>query len=302
MPAYPYFSCSRIQTFRKCPKAFEFSYVLEIAEEFQTIEKHMGSAVHELFEWLYQRKGDGCRPDAVQIRTRYDEIWNGLDTVAARIVRKETTVMDYYRQGLDMALAYWERVIAHDDSQSLHLEHQFDLDLGQAVVYRGIIDRVSRSADGTLRLTDYKTGRTVPDPRTDLQLRSYTLAMFELYADPAVEICYEDLRQGRSALLTVQRSQTAAIRAELLQAVQDILSATVFGAVPSSLCDWCGHLPHCPEGKKHIDALEFAAQNNLCPRCGAQLLKRNGRFGPFLSCANFPACRFSRNIASGQGA
>ncbi len=296
MPDYPYFSCSRIQTFLKCPKAFEFSYVLGIEEEYETIEKYMGSAVHELFEWLYLEMAENRNHDDREIRERYDTIWNRFDIGAARIVKKGLSADDYGSLGLDMALKYVTRVIRNDSGATLYLEHQFDCDLGEGIVYRGIIDRISRTAEGLLRLTDYKTGRSVPDPEKDLQLRSYALAMFDTYPDDRIEICYEDLRQERSLQRIVDRSHCPVISEELKRAVVEILKADRFPASPSSLCDWCGHLPHCSEGKKHLDAVEYAAKNNLCPRCGASLRQRNGKFGPFLSCSNFPACRFSRNI------
>lgn len=34
----------------------------------------------------------------------------------------------------------------------------------------------------------------------------------------------------------------------------------------------------------------------ICPRCGGELVKRNGRFGAFFGCGNYPNCRFTRNI------
>lgn len=34
----------------------------------------------------------------------------------------------------------------------------------------------------------------------------------------------------------------------------------------------------------------------ICPRCGGELVKRNGRFGEFFGCSNFPKCRFTRNF------
>lgn len=37
---------------------------------------------------------------------------------------------------------------------------------------------------------------------------------------------------------------------------------------------------------------------NLCPRCGGELTKRNGRFGPFYGCSNYPSCRYTKNIIS----
>ncbi len=35
---------------------------------------------------------------------------------------------------------------------------------------------------------------------------------------------------------------------------------------------------------------------DVCPRCGGQLIKRNGRFGPFYGCSNFPKCRYTNTI------
>lgn len=34
----------------------------------------------------------------------------------------------------------------------------------------------------------------------------------------------------------------------------------------------------------------------LCPNCQVELVKREGRYGLFLACPNYPACRFTRNI------
>lgn len=36
---------------------------------------------------------------------------------------------------------------------------------------------------------------------------------------------------------------------------------------------------------------------DLCPRCGGELIKRNGKFGEFFGCCNYPTCRFTRNIS-----
>ncbi len=42
------------------------------------------------------------------------------------------------------------------------------------------------------------------------------------------------------------------------------------------------------ERKADLDA-------GICPKCGGELVKRNGRFGAFLGCSNFPGCRYTRN-------
>jgi DNA topoisomerase-1 len=34
----------------------------------------------------------------------------------------------------------------------------------------------------------------------------------------------------------------------------------------------------------------------LCPEDGGELLKRRGRFGPFIACSNYPKCRYTRDL------
>lgn len=34
----------------------------------------------------------------------------------------------------------------------------------------------------------------------------------------------------------------------------------------------------------------------LCPKCGGEMIRRNGKFGEFYGCGNFPQCRFTKNI------
>lgn len=43
------------------------------------------------------------------------------------------------------------------------------------------------------------------------------------------------------------------------------------------------------ENKNKINA-------NICPQCGGDLVIRNGKYGVFKGCANFPKCRFVANI------
>lgn len=35
-----------------------------------------------------------------------------------------------------------------------------------------------------------------------------------------------------------------------------------------------------------------ALQNNICPRCGGNLVIRNGKYGEFYGCSNYPKCKF----------
>jgi len=51
-------------------------------------------------------------------------------------------------------------------------------------------------------------------------------------------------------------------------------------------------------GKTGIKSLKTATPiGEKCPECGSELVLRNGRYGEFIACSNFPKCKYSRNVA-----
>jgi len=36
--------------------------------------------------------------------------------------------------------------------------------------------------------------------------------------------------------------------------------------------------------------------NNMCPRCYIELIEKNGKYGKFLGCPNFPKCFYTKNV------
>jgi DNA topoisomerase-1 len=50
------------------------------------------------------------------------------------------------------------------------------------------------------------------------------------------------------------------------------------------------------DGKKNIKSLKQAIPTGEdCPKCGAELLLRKGRYGEFIACSNFPKCKYTKN-------
>lgn len=54
--------------------------------------------------------------------------------------------------------------------------------------------------------------------------------------------------------------------------------------------------------KTHVQAIRNKSQksqtsinNKICPRCNGQLVTRNGKYGKFQGCSNFPKCRYVVN-------
>lgn len=48
---------------------------------------------------------------------------------------------------------------------------------------------------------------------------------------------------------------------------------------------------------EELGKLQAVVPMEVCPKCGGELKKRNGRFGEFWGCSNYPSCRFTKNIA-----
>ncbi len=46
------------------------------------------------------------------------------------------------------------------------------------------------------------------------------------------------------------------------------------------------------EHLKNIADTQEGIKNNICPRCGGKLVKRNGIYGAFMGCSRYPKCKF----------
>lgn len=53
-----------------------------------------------------------------------------------------------------------------------------------------------------------------------------------------------------------------------------------------------------PEEKQaHVEQIKERTQGTVCPFCGAQLVRRKGKYGDFWGCSTYPKCRFTRPAA-----
>ena len=56
--------------------------------------------------------------------------------------------------------------------------------------------------------------------------------------------------------------------------------------------------------KEYVQKLKNSNKNliqlNKCPFCGSNLIKKNGKFGKFIGCTNYPRCKYTRNIKKGR--
>ncbi len=48
--------------------------------------------------------------------------------------------------------------------------------------------------------------------------------------------------------------------------------------------------------EEHIENVNKLVEGEICPSCGGELVKRQGKYGEFLGCSNYPKCHFTRNV------
>lgn len=63
-------------------------------------------------------------------------------------------------------------------------------------------------------------------------------------------------------------------------------------------CNYCGY-----KLEKEIKNIEITTikknkkyDRNICPKCGNRLKLKNGKYGEFIGCSNYPYCKYTRHI------
>ncbi len=290
------FSFSKIQFYEKCPKAYQMKYIEEINEEFSTIEQHLGHCVHKALEWAYKCKSRNENINKNDLITFYNQIWDDDFNENIVIVMKGMGKSFYKDEGIQMLESFYERKIQDDMSTTLELEHKFCISLCEGFDYTGVIDRVAKE-DSKVKIIDFKTGKRVPDPSYDLQLKSYSLYGFLQWADE-LNLCIEDLRGEQESIAFCSKEDSASIRQSLIESINKIIKTKSFHAKTSILCKWCGYNRICDESKFKTSvksSSSFPQGDYVCPKCGGNLNAREGRYGTFFGCENFPDCRYTRD-------
>lgn len=53
---------------------------------------------------------------------------------------------------------------------------------------------------------------------------------------------------------------------------------------------------HVKNVRQNITNRELQIANLICPRCKGRLVERQGKYGKFLGCSNYPNCKFTAKL------
>ncbi len=289
------YSYSSISNFNNCPKSFEYRYIKNIPEIFTSIEAFMGSTVHSVLELIYRNKDIGINTEESDLSEIFRKIWDATFSKKIKIIKTENDLQYYIDSGINILTNYYLNIFLSDRSKTISLEEKFEITLDGERKFRGIIDRLSRTEEGILRITDFKTG-TATDPLENLQLPSYAVHIFQTNGEEEIELCIEDLKQRKRRVARVKKDIVKKTENELISMIEIIENTKEFKTKISQLCQWCGYNELCPEYNKIRNTGN--GETNYCPDCGSELAKRKGKFGEFLGCTGFPECKYTFNLGN----
>lgn len=90
-------------------------------------------------------------------------------------------------------------------------------------------------------------------------------------------------------------------RSDLLRALRKELQERSMVFSPAQVDVLAGRLESAAnvtkeEAQLHVQIVKARMEGTVCPYCGAELVKRNGKYGAFYGCTTYPKCKFIRNI------
>jgi len=136
--------------------------------------------------------------------------------------------------------------------QPVGRELMVEFDLGDGPVLRGIIDRLDATADGDLRVVDYKTGvtpREAFEAKALFQMKFYALVLYRTrgVVPRQLRLLYlgdrDMLRYAPDADELDRFERT--LRA-IWAAIQTSIDRQDFRPSPGRLCSWCDYQALCP--------------------------------------------------------
>ena len=194
-----HWSPSRLERYRACPYWFYLAHVLQLEQRAEPEEganfAQAGNIYHRIFEQVYRTARDPADLDAV-LAVLPDVAKAVLDAAPEQEGFRVTAWWAQTRAEIEANVhASLAALAAYDGTPAafeLRFGRQAPLQIvagATAFTVSGVIDRVDRRADGTLRIVDYKTGVSDYDsPKALVEGRRLQLVLYALAAEQALQL------------------------------------------------------------------------------------------------------------------
>lgn len=164
-----YFSQSKIKTWRKCQKAYDYRYNQGLVRRSSPVALLRGTTLHAMLE--AQIKGEDWRVPLEVYREKFTTLWAEEAEDYPTPEELESTILRYNRHWSQDGLVYDKRA-----EITIEVEHK-------GIKFKGIIDALPDDQHGRRWLCDHKTHKVIPDEATrfsDIQTVLYYWAAREV--------------------------------------------------------------------------------------------------------------------------
>ena len=255
------FSHSQLRMYSECPLQYAFQKVYRIPVSETPGYFEFGHVIHRAFEVYARARREAAAqgvpvPGYEALKQAFDAAWQPRNFADAQAA-------EHYSRRAEPALRrFYDREVANL-AEAVAFEAGFTLEMAAEaadeppVLLYGIIDRIDRHPDGSIEITDYKTGKpkNQKDVDEDEQLSAYALAMSQgavmdpntkkpLPAATKLTLYFTEIDQAMSTTRTPE--QLDAFRRTVLEKARRIRGGD-FTATPDMWrCGRCEYRLICP--------------------------------------------------------
>ncbi len=246
-------SPSRASDFMNCPLLYRFRVVDRLPSA-PSPAAARGTLVHAVLERLFDLPREERTLDAAQalVGPQWDRLVAGEPELAGVLDTNGDGVADEWFGQAGRLVESW---FALEDPQrlepaerELYVEAEID-----GLLLRGYVDRLDVAPDGSMRVVDYKTGRSPSElfeRKALFQMKFYALVLWRMRGQiPAMlQLVY----LGNGELVRYQPDEADLVATErkitaLWAAIERAATTSDWRPRPSRLCEWCDYRGFCPE-------------------------------------------------------
>jgi len=249
-------SASAVETYETCPLQFKFEREWKLARQVHAAMQY-GAAMHRVLRTYY---------DSVRLgRTKTDDELMQLfcDDPGVSGIQDDYQRHLYLEQGIEQLKDFLAGTRAVPAPEVLHTEEWFDVQIAGTKV-AGRIDRMDRTADGSVAIVDYKTGkaRSQEDADESLQLSIYAMAAHEKWGYRVGALVFHNLEGNVPVFSKRTEFQLAQARERVLAAARGIAEGH-FDPKPDFHCNFCAFRGLCPAREKRVPNVAKRIPNSL---------------------------------------
>ncbi len=245
-------SPSRANDFLTCPLLFRYR-AIDHLPEVPTPSSARGTLVHSVLERLFAERAEHRTVDRAteMIEPTWQDLLATDEQLVGVITEEDSSV--WLQSAADLVEGYF----ALEDPARIEphaTELSVDVNVGEGLRLKGIIDRLDVNPAGLMRVVDYKTGKSPSahfEQKAQFQMRFYALILWRLRGAVPARLQLMYLGDGQVLHFTTSEQELERFERTLRSLWNAILTNAdqhSFRPKRNALCRFCPHRSHCPEG------------------------------------------------------